>query len=40
MGCTACCRLLSIPELKKPAQTWCEDCGIGEGRRNNDTRVL
>lgn len=37
-GCTACCKLLSIPELKKPAQTWCEQCDIGKGCRIYDTR--
>jgi hypothetical protein len=30
-GCTTCCKLLSIDELKKPAQTWCQHCEIGVG---------
>lgn len=29
--CTACCRVFSIAELKKPASRWCEHCDIGVG---------
>ncbi len=37
-GCTTCCKLLSISELKKPAQTWCEHCVIGKGCSIYDSR--
>lgn len=30
-GCTLCCKLTAIPELKKPAQRWCQHVDIGKG---------
>ncbi|MEK7435432.1 MAG: hypothetical protein AAB150_00950 [Pseudomonadota bacterium] len=30
-GCTACCKVLKIEELNKPAHTWCAHCRIGSG---------
>ncbi len=30
-GCTACCKILKIRELDKPANTWCQHCEIGVG---------
>ncbi len=32
-GCTACCKTHEIPELEKPAGTWCGHCEIGKGCR-------
>ena len=37
-GCTACCRVFEIPELKKPAGTWCQHCAIGKGCKIYDDR--
>jgi len=37
-GCTACCKILKIRELDKPANTWCEHCEIGVGCGIYDTR--
>ena len=25
-GCTLCCKLLSVEEIDKPQQHWCEHC--------------
>lgn len=30
-GCTMCCKVMHVPELEKPAGTWCPHCDIGEG---------
>ena len=30
-SCTACCRVLSIKQLNKPAGKWCEHCAVGQG---------
>jgi hypothetical protein len=30
-GCTLCCKLLGVPELKKPEGVWCEHCDINTG---------
>ncbi len=30
-GCTACCKMLKIEELNKPAHSWCAHCKIGSG---------
>ena len=30
-GCTACCKLMIIRELDKPADKWCSHCKIGSG---------
>lgn len=30
-GCTLCCKLLAIPELKKPLNTICSHCTVGVG---------
>lgn len=32
-GCTACCKIMGVMELTKPAGTWCEMCDIGKGCR-------
>ena len=37
-GCTACCKIMKVHELDKPANTWCAQCSIGEGCRIYDTR--
>src|SRR5262245_44459275 len=37
-GCTMCCKLMSIKELQKPAQSWCEHCDIGVGCRIYEQR--
>lgn len=37
-GCTLCCKLPAIPEIAKPAQTWCADCAIGQGCKIYQTR--
>ncbi len=37
-GCTLCCKLPAIPEIAKPAQTWCKDCVIGTGCGIYETR--
>lgn len=36
--CTACCRLLGIKELAKPAGKWCSHCAIGKGCTIYETR--
>ncbi len=36
--CTACCRVFSIGELKKPAGKWCEHCDIGVGCKIYEAR--
>jgi len=30
-GCTACCKVMKVRELDKPANTWCRHCTIGVG---------
>ena len=37
-GCTACCKILKIRELNKPANTWCKHCNIGVGCGIYDSR--
>lgn len=37
-GCTMCCKLLGIPELKKMPGTWCSHCHIGTGCRIYEER--
>jgi hypothetical protein len=37
-GCTACCKVLKIRELDKPAHTWCRHCEIGVGCGSYETR--
>lgn len=37
-GCTACCKVMKIRELNKPAHTWCQHCTIGVGCGIYDTR--
>lgn len=37
-GCTMCCKVLAIPELEKPLQTWCSNCNIGSGCTIYDER--
>jgi hypothetical protein len=37
-SCTACCRVFSIPELKKPAGQWCQHCTIGKECRVYESR--
>jgi len=36
--CTACCRIFDIPELSKPAGTWCQHCDLGKGCKVYDNR--
>lgn len=37
-GCTFCCKVLGIPELKKMPNQWCDHCAIGRGCTIYDTR--
>lgn len=37
-SCTMCCNLFPIPELAKPAHTWCSDCTPGRGCNRYETR--
>lgn len=37
-GCTACCKVLKIRELDKPAHVWCKHCKIGVGCGSYETR--
>jgi Fe-S-cluster containining protein len=37
-GCTACCKVLKIRELDKPAHAWCQHCQIGKGCGIYETR--
>ena len=37
-SCTACCRVYAIPELHKPAGTWCQHCDIGKSCKVYATR--
>ena len=37
-GCTACCKILNIQELDKPANVWCRHCKIGAGCGAYETR--
>ena len=30
-SCTLCCKVMSVIELKKPMNKWCEFCDIGAG---------
>ena len=30
-GCTACCKIMKVRELDKPANVWCQHCRIGSG---------
>ena len=30
-SCTLCCKLLIVPEIKKPQDHWCQYCAIGTG---------
>ncbi len=36
--CTMCCKLLPIPELEKPRQTWCRHCDKARGCTIYETR--
>jgi len=37
-GCSACCKVMKIEELNKPAHTWCAHCNIGQGCAIYETR--
>lgn len=37
-GCTACCKVMHIRELDKPAHKWCPHCRIGTGCGAYETR--
>lgn len=37
-ACTLCCKLMGVPELKKPSAKWCSDCAQGEGCTVYETR--
>ncbi|WP_448190165.1 hypothetical protein [Azospirillum sp. sgz301742] len=36
--CTLCCKLMGVPELKKPPARWCESCDQGKGCTVYDER--
>ena len=36
--CTMCCKLMGVPEIRKPAGTWCQHCNIGKGCKIYDER--
>jgi uncharacterized protein len=37
-GCTACCKVMHVRELEKPAHKWCPHCRIGSGCGAYETR--
>lgn len=37
-ACTACCKIMSIDELKKPPSVWCPHCEIAKGCKIYDDR--
>jgi hypothetical protein len=37
-GCTACCKIMQVRELDKPASTWCRHCRVGAGCSIYETR--
>ena len=37
-SCTLCCRVMRVPEIKKPQWEWCPDCEAGAGCRVYMTR--
>ena len=36
--CTACCKIMQVHELDKPANRWCPHCRIGRGCRIYEAR--
>jgi hypothetical protein len=30
-GCTMCCKVAAVPEIDKPASTWCRNCDKSKG---------
>lgn len=37
-GCTLCCKVIGIKELKKPQGQWCPHCAIGHGCKIYSTK--
>jgi hypothetical protein len=37
-GCTLCCKLIAVEEIRKPRNQWCPDCRKGKGCGVYDTR--
>lgn len=37
-GCTLCCKVMNVPELSKPAGTWCQHCVVTSGCGIHATR--
>lgn len=37
-NCTLCCKLTAVPELNKPAGSWCKHCKAGKGCTIYDDR--
>jgi hypothetical protein len=37
-GCTLCCKIMGVPALSKPGNTWCPHCRKGVGCGIYDTR--
>lgn len=36
--CTACCKIMAIDELEKPASVWCHHCEIAKGCKIYESR--
>lgn len=36
--CTLCCKLMGVPEIRKPPARWCADCERGKGCGIYETR--
>ena len=37
-GCTLCCKIMGVPEINKPRESWCSYCERGVGCRIYETR--
>lgn len=35
-GCTACCKVLAVPTIEKPIDSWCDYCEIRNGCKIHD----
>jgi Fe-S-cluster containining protein len=37
-GCTLCCKIMTVEEIAKPRNKWCQHCDIGKGCKIYDAR--